>query len=470
MTNWTIPVILGSVKDKSHSDVIVSFFNKFNRIYHTNITVNVRACSAHKNSAHLRKIISAYENYVPCFVTIAGKSNALSAVVDAMTTKPVISCPPISTRSNNIHDIFSSLSLPSGVAPLTVLNYENCCLAVVKMIGLLDPDVNRGMTHYQSSLRNKIRIEDLKTVALYSKESMDNSTDRKNEDELYSDLKLLRKGKVRDIYSDDSGRNILVMRATNRLSSFDRYICSVPYKGEMLNRISIWWFNQTRDIIPNHFIQYHGRDGMVVHKCEPIMVEFVVRSYMTGSTNTSIWKNYERGMREYCGHTIRDGYKRNEPLDKVIVTPTTKGETDELIDAKGIVESGLMTQKEWEYCEQTALKLFEMGQKVADHFGMILVDTKYEFGKAPDGSIMLIDEVHTPDSSRYWVKHSYLEKMSAGEEPENIDKDIIRKWAKKEYDDPYSMEGGSFDVPDELIDLVSLRYIQLYKIITDKAL
>lgn len=469
MSNWTIPVILGSVKDKPHSDVIVSFFNRFNRIYKTNITVNVRACSAHKNSSYLRKIISAYENYVPCFITIAGKSNALSAVVDAMTSKPVLSCPPISTRSNNIHDLFSSLSLPSGVAPMTVLNYENCCLAVVKIVGLLDSNVNRGMIEYQSSLRNKIRIEDLKTVALYSKENLDHS-DRKDESELYRELKLVRKGKVRDIYTDDSGRDILVMRATNRLSSFDRFICDVPYKGEMLNRISIWWFNQTQDIVPNHFIQYHGRDGMVVHKCEPIMVEFVVRSYMTGSTKTSIWKNYESGMREYCGHKLRDGYKRNEPLDETIVTPTTKGETDELIDAKGIVESGLMTQKDWEYCERTALKLFEFGQKVAEHFGMILVDTKYEFGKAPDGSIMLIDEVHTPDSSRYWVRHSYLERMSSGEEPENVDKDIIRKWAKKTYEDPYSMEGGSFDVPDELVDLVSLRYIQLYKIITDKAL
>ena len=469
MTSWTVPVILGSIKDKSHSDIIVSFFSKFNRIYKTNIDVNVRACSAHKNSAYLRKIISAYEDYVPCFVTIAGKSNALSAVVDAMTVKPVLSCPPISTKSNNIHDIFSSLSLPSGVAPMTVLNYENCCLAVVKIIGLLDADVSRGMIHYQSSLREKIRIEDLKTVAVYSKENLDNS-ERVNEEELYKNLKLLRKGKVRDIYADDSGRDILVMKATNRLSSFDRYVCDVPYKGEMLNRISIWWFNQTRDIVPNHFIQYHGRDGMVVHKCEPIMVEFVVRSYMTGSTKTSIWKNYERGMREYCGHTIRDGYKRNEPLDETIVTPTTKGETDELIDADGIVSSGLMSREDWEYCEKTALKLFKLGQQVADHFGMILVDTKYEFGRAPDGSIMLIDEVHTPDSSRYWVKHSYLERMSMGEEPENIDKDIIRKWIKKEYDDPYSMEGGSFGVSDELINLVSLRYIQLYKIITDKAL
>lgn len=352
---------------------------------------------------------------------------------------------------------------------MTVLNYENCCLAVVKIIGLLDADVSRGMMHYQSSLREKIRIEDLKTVAVYSKENLDNS-ERVNEDDLYKNLKLLRKGKVRDIYADDSGRDILVMKATNRLSSYDRYVCDVPYKGEMLNRISIWWFNQTRDIVPNHFIQYHGRDGMVVHKCEPIMVEFVVRSYMTGSTKTSIWKNYERGVREYCGHTIRDGYKRNEPLDETIVTPTTKGETDELIDADGIVSSGLMSREDWEYCEKTALKLFKLGQQVADHFGMILVDTKYEFGRAPDGSIMLIDEVHTPDSSRYWVKHSYLERMSMGEEPENIDKDIIRKWIKKEYDDPYSMEGGSFGVSDELINLVSLRYIQLYKIITDKAL
>ena len=164
MTSFTVPVILGSVKDKHHSDIIVSFFSRFNRIYKTNIDVNVRACSAHKNSAYLRKIISAYENYVPCFITIAGKSNALSAVVDAMTTKPVLSCPPISTKSNNIHDLFSSLSLPSGVAPMTVLNYENCCLAVVKIIGLLDADVSRGMMHYQTSLRDKIRIEDLKTV------------------------------------------------------------------------------------------------------------------------------------------------------------------------------------------------------------------------------------------------------------------------------------------------------------------
>ena len=471
-----IPVILGSFKDKKHFDTINNFMTNFNTVYKTNVKPVMRVCSAHKNSVHLQTIMDEYEEVVPCFMTIAGKSNALSAVVDSMTTRPVFACPPISSKSNNLHDLYSTVMMPSGVSPMLVLNYENACLAVLKTVGLVNSHVRESIYLYKKALRDKIRLDDLRLKATYVKERLEDNTYNMGvkhsmyETEDFTN-NLIKKGKVRDIYQN-FGSPTYTMRATNRLSAFDRAICDIPFKGQVLNEISMWWFNKTKHIIPNH-VQCSVRDretdlndGMMVTVCEPFMVEFVVRSYMTGSTKTSIWKNYERGMRHYCGHFIRDGYSRNQSLDEVIVTPTTKGDvSDELIDAEGIISSGLMTREEWEYCERKSLELFKYGQKVAEDFGMILVDTKYEFGKAPDGTIMLIDEIHTPDSSRYWVQHSYIERFNKGEEPENIDKDIIRKWIKKNYDDPYSMSSKDLKVPDELVELVSQRYLELQQII-----
>ena len=464
-----VPIIMGSTSDEKYADSLIKLAEEFNMKNYTNIVMEKRVCSAHKYASYLETMMEEYENNeelhnVYCYVTIAGRSNALSAVVDGLTPKPVIAFPPL--NNGNMHDLYSSVRMPSGVSPMLVLGAANCFLAVTKVLGLVNDDVQDGVNMYRNEIRNKLRIDDIKMLSNRTKMFLDDNAD--DDIEMYLDYRKIYEGKVRTIYENSLDKDVLIMKATNRLSSFDRHICEVPHKGHVLNKISIWWFNKTRHIVPNHFIDLHGYDGMVVRRCKPFMVEFVVRSYMTGSTNTSIWKNYEKGVREYCGNTIRDGYVKNQRLDEVIITPTTKGETDELIDAEGIVSSGLMTLEEWNVCKYYAMSLFRYGQKVASENGMILVDTKYEFGRDSEGNIVLIDEVHTPDSSRYWVQHSYESRFNQGLEPENIDKDIIRKWIKREYEDPYSMT--EFDVPTDLIDTVSQRYLQLYHIITGKSL
>lgn len=271
-------------------------------------------------------------------------------------------------------------------------------------------------------------------------------------------------GKVRNVY--DIGYNLLAMVATDKQSAFDRQICVIPNKGRVLNYASKFWFDCTRHIIQNHCI-YTNDNIMIVKKCEPIMIEVVVRGYMTGSTNTSLWTHYSKGERQYCGITFPDGLKKNYKLPRNCVTPTTKGVTDELISAREIVEKGYVTLEEWKYIETKALELFAFGQMMADSRGFILVDTKYEFGRDVNGNIILMDEIHTCDSSRYWLKESYWKRIEKGEEPEKFDKDIIRDWVRKECD-PYKDQLP--EIPKELIDRTSKVYMSFYEKLTGETI
>ena len=214
------------------------------------------------------------------------------------------------------------------------------------------------------------------------------------------------------------------MSTSDRLSAFDKYICDVPNKGNILNNISAWWFNNTKHIIDNHYLHHQGTH-MVVKKTNPIKLEIIVRGYMTGSTSTSIWTNYKKGERHLYGLDFRDGYQKNEKLDSIIVTPTTKGVNDVPITLKEIVEQEYLSQEQLDFVVEKALELFKHGQDVADEAGLILVDTKYEFGFLGN-DIILIDELHTCDSSRYWLKATYQGNFDQGKEPEKLDKDAIR--------------------------------------------
>jgi len=270
------------------------------------------------------------------------------------------------------------------------------------------------------------------------------------------------KGKVRDRY--DLGANLALV-TTDRQSGFDRMLAKVPYKGQVLNLTSAFWFEQTKDIISNHLINVPHPNVSIVKKCKPFPIEFVVRSYMTGSTSTSIWKNYQNGMRQYCGHTLPEGMKKNQKLSQILLTPTTKEEDhDRLISPQDIVKENWMTQEDWDHCADAALRVFTRGQTLAKERGLILVDTKYEFGKDEDGNILLIDEVHTPDSSRYWLENSYESRMNNGLEPENIDKEFLRLWFADKCD-PYKDEVLP-DAPKDLVMELSRRYISLYEMIT----
>ena len=221
-------------------------------------------------------------------------------------------------------------------------------------------------------------------------------------------------GKVRKV--TDIGYGYLLMSASDRLSSFDKHICDIKNKGIILNKLSEWWFRNTSQIIKNHFINTVN-EHMFVRKAKVIPLEFVIRGYMTGSTNTSIWPMYKSGKRDMYGITFRDGYRKNEKLDSIILTPTTKGERDYPITPDQIVEKEYLTINEYKYIKQKSLELFQFGQMVASTKGLILVDTKYEFGII-DGEIILVDELHTCDSSRYWKSDSYEERFLKGEEPE----------------------------------------------------
>eukprot|EP00884_Botryococcus_braunii_P013198 jgi/Botrbrau1/2187/Bobra.101_2s0020.1 len=269
-------------------------------------------------------------------------------------------------------------------------------------------------------------------------------------------------GKVRDVYNV-SGK--VVMVTTDRLSAFDRELAAIPFKGAVLNQTSTWWLKETEHICPNALLDVPDPNVAIMKQCTVFPVEFVVRGYMTGSTDTSLWTHYNNGVRDYCGNHFPDGLRKNDKLPHNVITPTTKSaEHDEPIGPREIVADGLMTQKEWDEVSEKALAVFEFGQREAAKRGLLLVDTKYEFGKDAQGNILLVDEIHTPDSSRYWIADTYEQRHAAGLEPQNIDKEFIRLWFR-EHCDPYH-DPVLPPAPPELVAELSRRYVLLYEKIT----
>jgi len=272
------------------------------------------------------------------------------------------------------------------------------------------------------------------------------------------------RGKVRDQY--DLGDRVVLV-TTDRQSAFDRVLAAIPFKGQVLNLTSAWWFEQTAHILPNHVLSIPDPNVTVARKCEVFPIEFVVRGYITGTTSTALWTVYKNGSREYCGNVLPEGLVKSQKLPENLITPTTKEDHhDRPIAPREIVSEGWMTQADWERCRDAALALFALGQQKAAEHGLILVDTKYEMGRDADGRILLIDEIHTPDSSRYWLAGSYAQRMAAGQEPENVDKEFLRLWFV-EHCDPYK-DKELPPAPDELVIELSRRYIFLYEKITGR--
>lgn len=272
-------------------------------------------------------------------------------------------------------------------------------------------------------------------------------------------------GKVRDRY--DLGDK-MVLITTDRQSAFDRVLAAIPFKGQVLNTTSAWWFEQTKHIVPNHVLSIPDPNVTLAKKCDVFPIEFVVRGYITGTTSTSLWTVYKDGQRHYCGNDLPEGLVKNQKLAMNLLTPTTKEvEHDRPISPAEIVSENWMSVEDWEHCSRIAQQLFDFGQKKAAEHGLILVDTKYEMGKDEDGNICLIDEIHTPDSSRYWIAGSYEERMKAGNEPENVDKEFLRLWFKDNCD-PYNDETLPA-APDDLVIELSRRYIYLFEKITGRS-
>ena len=272
-----------------------------------------------------------------------------------------------------------------------------------------------------------------------------------------------KEGKVRDRYEVDDK---LILITTDRQSAFDRVLTSIPFKGQVLNTTSEWWFKQTEHIVPNALLSVPDYSVSIMKKLDVIPIEIIVRGYMTGSTETSLWTHYRNGSRNYCGNQLPDNMVKNQKLSENILTPTTKGEVDEPITPEDIVSKKYMSQEEWDYISSVSLELFKFGQAEAQKKGLILVDTKYEFGKDKNGKVYLIDELHTPDSSRYWILDSYEKRFMNKEEPENVDKEFLRLWFSKNCD-PYNDETLP-EAPIELVHELSRRYIYLYQTITGK--
>ena len=278
------------------------------------------------------------------------------------------------------------------------------------------------------------------------------------------DLPDRRVGKVRVSYAWGSEARLFV--TPDRLSAFDQIIAGVPWKGQVLNQLAAWWFEQTADIVTNHVVSVPAPNVTIGRAAHPLPVEVVVRGHITGVTDTALWTAYERGERTVYGHELPDGLAKNEALPAAIVTPTTKGEAGEHdvpVTCDEVVDRGLVEPDLWARIQTIALDLFARGVQLGEVAGLILADTKYEFGLTDDGELLLIDEMHTPDSSRWWIADSYEERMLRGEEPESLDKEVVRRALR---DVGYSGDGPPPELPGEVWAATTARYVDAYERLT----
>ncbi len=410
----------------------------------------------------LCQILAQYEATArpKVYVTCSSQSDALFAVTDAAVLSPVIA------HGDN--------------------SAATTAFAAAKMFGLYDSAVRQSIQDAQLRNARRLLVDDaeLRTQSLPYMGRINRSLEN-NEQFFETSLQIKKAdgtvcreddaektkcvGKVRDRYTTEKA---CVLVTTDRLTGFDRPLGLIPFKGQVLNLTSRWWFEHTKDIVNNHVLDASSHPNVTIgRRCKPFPIEFVMRGYITGSSGTALWTHYNKGVRRYCGHDFPDGMVKNQKLETNLLTPTTKcDEHDELIDAETIVKDKWMTKEDWEFCAEKAKAIFARGQKLAAEHGLILVDTKYEFGRDEEtGEILLIDEIHTPDSSRYWVAASYEQNMRDGKSPENIDKEFVRRWfvAKDGGNcDPYDNSTPLPKAPNHLLAELSRRYIQLYEMIT----
>ena len=271
-------------------------------------------------------------------------------------------------------------------------------------------------------------------------------------------------GKVRDCYDLPDGNRILI--SSDRISAFDRILAAIPFKGQVLTQTARFWFDHTADICANHVVSYPDANVVIGKRLTILPVEIVVRGYLAGTTGTSVLTLYKKGQRAMYGHTLPDGLRDNQALPAPIITPTSKafdGGHDEPLTAQEIVSQGLLTAAQWDEVSAKALALFARGSKMAAERGLILVDTKYEFGTDAAGNILIADEIHTPDSSRYWLASGYEAALENGSRPPSFDKDVIRSWVAARCD-PYVNDIP--EIPAEMIAATSKTYIDAYEAIT----
>jgi phosphoribosylaminoimidazole-succinocarboxamide synthase len=272
------------------------------------------------------------------------------------------------------------------------------------------------------------------------------------------------RGKVRDCYTTTDGRRILVV--TDRISAFDRSLGVLPLKGQLLNFVSNWWFERTKELVPNHVLEVPDPNVTVALECEPLPVEMVMRAYLTGTTSTSVWVHYEAGARSFCGYDLPDGLAKHQRLPEILLTPSTKaahGDHDVSASRQEILALTGMPAADFDEAARLSRLLFDAGQRVCAEQGLILVDTKYEFGKTKDGKIVVIDEIHTPDSSRFWIADTYEQRLAQGQDPDSLDKEYLRRFLAAQ---GFRGDGPLPPIPDDVRVESSLRYIAAVERIT----
>jgi len=283
----------------------------------------------------------------------------------------------------------------------------------------------------------------------------------------FPELPDFYRGKVRDAYGLPDGRRLLI--STDRQSAFDQVLASVPFKGQVLTQTAKFWFDETADICPNHVISYPDPNVAMVKDLDMLPLEMIVRDYLTGSTETSIWPMYERGERILYGHEFPEGLQKNQKLPATIITPTTKaaqGEHDAPITETEILETQLVTAAQWHELAEKSLSIFARGREIAARNGLILVDTKFEFGLDESGTVVVADEILTPDSSRYWIADTYHQKFQAGENPDSLDKEFLRLWISARCD-PY--KDTIPEIPADTLTEFSAKYISLFEQVTGRS-
>lgn len=409
-------------------------------------------------------------------VVLAGWMLILPAnLIEALAPIPII----------NLHPAFPNTFVGANAIKQTINSYkkdpENTKAGL--MVHQVIPEVDKGKpiaaqqvpiypTDTEETLSNRIKYYEkpllLQAITEVLHALQNPVAQESTEKAEPTETPKIHRGKVSDYW--DTGYNVLAMYQSQRQSAFDRHICDIPAKGHVLTALSHWWFNQTRHIVPNHML-YSQNQLSLVRKATPIPIEFVVRAFITGSTKTSLWTNYNdyytnpetdpTSSFKFCGSEFPPNLKKNQPLDKLYITPTTKGKTeDKPITPQDAIDTKLVTTEEWNYIANKCLQLFTFGQQVSNERGYILVDTKYEFGRdAQTGEILLIDELHTCDSSRYWRKDTYQTLTSTGKEPEKLDKDMIRDYITANTEDPYDTSKPLPTPPPELIRRVNQTYI-----------
>ena len=464
-----IPVLCSTINasNLSNIDLLLRGYNSVNIIGEPE-NKRVKACIDSMKNAGL--VFSNHDNPVQGKVNITFFELDKPDTVDKNNLTINV---PLKEESNAMDSLKLLEAANNGGLFVGINRGDNAAIAAVQILALTNGNLNDILLKERKQMKNKILElnkshkddnpdEENGGVEMFDEEIVKKQINFTLKGTDFEKLGEKYKGKVRDVYV--AGDKIFLV-ATDRQSAFDRNLANIPFKGQVLTQTSAFWFENTKDIIPNQVISVPDPNVVVARKLKVFAVEFVVRGYITGVTSTAAWTAYSKGERNFCGNVLPEGLKKNQKFERPIITPTTKSEEhDEKISGEEVVKRWLMTQEQWNFLSEKALKLFQRGQEIAEKNGLILVDTKYEFGYDEDGNMFLVDEVHTPDSSRFWIKETYEEKFNKGEEPENIDKEFLRLWFSKNCD-PYN-DKELPEAPEELVVELSRKYIQLYEMIT----